>query len=94
MKESSYAILGMGRFGRQVAQHIAGLGAEILIADIDEKKINEYASRYTHAVVLDLRDDIALKKIGLEHIDIAIVDLSHNTDAAVMSIMVAKEVGV
>ncbi len=94
MKRTNYAILRMGRFGRKVAQPLASAGADVMIADIDEKKVNSNAEHYTHAVVIDLTNVAALKKIGLEHIDIAIVDLAHNTEAAVMSIMFAKEVGV
>ena len=94
MKENSFAILGLGRFGRKVALPLTAAGAEILIADGNEKKINEYGNRFTHAVSLDFRDVNALRKIGLDHIEVAIVDLSHNTDAAVMTILVAKELGV
>lgn len=94
MKENSFAILGLGRFGRKVAMPLTAAGAEVMIADSNEKKINEYGNRFTYAVTLDLRDVNALRKIGLDHIEVAIVDLSHNTDAAVMTILVAKEMGV
>lgn len=94
MKEPSYAILGMGRYGRKLAVTLAGTGSEILIADPDSDIINHYASRVTHAVCLDLSNPNALADIGLNNIDVAIVDLSQQLEAAIMCTMVAREQGV
>lgn len=94
MKESSYAILGMGRYGRKIASTIVNTGADVLIADINPDIIDQYADKYTYAVSLDLSNPRALSDIGLDHIDIVIIDLNHNMEAALMCIMVAKENGV
>lgn len=93
MKESSYAILGMGRFGRKLTETLAATGAEILIADQDEEVVNQYASLVTRAVCLDLANPVALEKIGLDSIDIAIVDLSGQLESSIMCAMVARELG-
>lgn len=94
MRESTYAILGMGRYGRKIVTTVAATGAEILIADEDSNVINEYANIVTRAVSLDMANPQALGRIGLENIDIAIVDMKNNLEASIMCTMVAKESGV
>lgn len=94
MKEASYAILGMGRYGCKMAQTLTGTGAQVLIADSDNDIINQYADKVTLALTLDMSNPSALQGIGLERIDVAIVDLSDHLEESIVSIMVAKEQGV
>ena len=94
MKEQAYAILGMGRYGCKMAQMLAGTGAQVLIADSDQDIINQYADKTTYAATLDMANPAALQGIGLERIDVAIVDLSDHLEESIVSIMVAKEQGV
>jgi trk system potassium uptake protein TrkA len=91
---TSYAILGLGRFGRKLVQLISKSGANILIADRNREKVNLLADRVTDAVCLDLSTPAAIQELELEHIDIAIVDLSHHLEASIMSIMEAAKNGV
>lgn len=94
MKEDSYAILGMNRYGIRLGHALAATGTEVLIADENKDTVNLYADRFTYAVCLDMTNPEALKKIGLDQIDVAIVDLSDQLEAAIVCIMVAKEQGV
>lgn len=94
MKENSYAILGLNRYGLKLAHTIALTGADVLIADENQDMINLHADNFTFAACLDLTNQNALSQIGLEQVDVAIVDLSENLEAAIVSVMVAKEQGV
>ena len=94
MKEPSYAILGMGRFGRKLTTMLRSTGAQILIADKDEAIINRYAVYATYAVCIDLTNVNAIEDIGLDHIDIAVIDLSSNLEPAILTITIARELGV
>lgn len=94
MKETSYAVLGMGRFGRKLTTMLDATGAEILIADCNSDIINRYADHATTAVCLDLSNANSLYDIGLEHTDVAVIDLGTNLEPAVICIMIAKELGV
>ena len=93
-KELTYAFLGMNRYGSRLAQLIATTGAEILIADEHSDTVNLYADEFTSAVCLDLSNATALEKIGLDQIDVAVVDLYDKLESAIVSVMVAKEQGV
>ena len=76
-KEASYAVLGLGRYGRKLAVTLAVTGSSILIADRNEEMVNRYADRVTQAVCGDLASEAVLNELGLEHIDIAIVVHHH-----------------
>ena len=39
--KTSYAVLGLGRYGMAVAEELANSGAEVLAVDIDEERVNE-----------------------------------------------------
>lgn len=93
-REKNYAILGMGRFGRTVAETVAKTGVEILIADKDDEVISRYGDDYTYAVTVDLSNPDAIKEIGLENIDVVIIDLAGDVESAVTSTMIVKEIGV
>ena len=91
MKETSYAVLGMGRYGSKLALTLAGTGAEILIADRNAQIVNEYADSVTRAVSLDLGNPVALQEIGLDLTDIVIIDLSEDLEDTIMCTMIARE---
>ena len=94
MKEMTYAFLGMNRYGYRLALSIAATGAEVLIADGRKDVVDLYADSFTFAVCLDMANAAALEKIGLDQIDIVVVDLPDQLEAAIVSVMVAKEQGV
>ena len=42
-KNKTYAVFGLGRYGRAVASEISRSGAEIVAVDIDEDAVNDAA---------------------------------------------------
>ena len=93
-KNKSYAILGMGRFGRYLADELCANGADVLIADSDEGVINQYASKVSEAIIVNLMDPEAIKKIGLSNMDLVFISMGSSLEASIMCISVAKEQGV
>lgn len=89
----SFAILGLGRFGRKVADGLIEGGADILVADRDEEVIREYSGRVTSAIVAELSDEKALRSMGIGSVDVVIVAMGENLEASILSCMVAKEAG-
>ena len=93
-KNKAIAILGMGRFGQFLADELCANGADVLIADNDERIINQYASKVSEAVIVNLMDPEATKNIGLSDVDIAIISMGSSLEASIMCVSVAKEQGV
>ena len=60
-KEKDYAILGLGRYGRRIADILAKTGASVLVADNDTHLIEQASTTATFAVCADLSDPSAVE---------------------------------
>ena len=94
MRQKTFAVLGLGRFGTGVANQLMERGAEVLVVDKNERLIEENAHRYTQAVIADLTDTDEIRQLGLGTMDAVIVCMSQSLEASIMCVMVAKESGV
>lgn len=92
--KKSFAVLGLGRFGRTIAMELYGQGAEVMVIDHDDEKINRVADDVTCAVKVDVCDVDALKNAGISNMDAVIVAMADYIEPSIMSIMTAKELGV
>lgn len=94
MIKKQYIVIGLGRFGRSVARHLEANGCMVMAVDKDEKKVNLVSEYVTRAMCLDISDEEAVKELGLSNFDGVVVAIGHNLEAAIFSIMWAKEEGV
>ncbi len=94
MKNKAFAVLGLGRFGTGIADELMQMGAEVLVADKNERLIEENAGRYTQAVIADLTDVDQIRQLSLGNMDAVIVCMAQDLEASIMCVMIAKESGV
>ena len=90
----SIAVLGLGKYGRSLAEHLYQLGADVLAVDQDEDLVEEIAPKCTSAVWASLDNEEEVKALGLENMDVVVTAMGNNLGATVLSIAVAKEQGV
>ena len=90
----SFAVLGMGKYGSNVAKTLYANGSDVLIADKDPDLINYLADSATYAMVLDLSDPEALARLSFDNMEAVIVAMSGNLEASIMCTMAAKDAGV
>lgn len=90
-KQKTVAVLGLGKFGKSVATELSRAGAQVIAVDSDEDRVREVADIVTHAVQADICEEMTLKSLGLENVDVVIVAMTGNLDASVMAILIAKE---
>jgi len=91
---SQIVVVGLGRFGGAVARTLAELGHDVLAIDRDEARVNEVAEFVTRAIQLDASDDQALRSIGAEQFDTAVVAIGSNPEASIFATMALRELGV
>lgn len=91
---ASYVVVGLGRFGLQVAIRLFACGEEVLVLDMDEQLVNRIADRVTRAVLADARDVDVLERLGVEHCDRAIVAVGSDLAASALITMNLKSLGV
>ena len=90
----SFAILGMGSFGKYMTNALYESGASVMIADRSAETIAQFADKCTVAMTADLSDPEAIRGLGIENVDVVIVSMSQNLEPSIMCTMVAKELGV
>jgi len=92
--KKQYAVIGLGRFGYSVAKTLAELGEDVIAIDNNEERVKKIADFVTESVVLDAMDEKALRSVGLQNVDVAIVSIGENIEASILVVMLLKEMGV
>lgn len=92
--KKSFAVLGLGKFGRSIAEELAQAGAEVMAVDDDEERISEVSDIVTYAVKADVCDIVAMKELGLSNLDGVVVAITSNLNASIMGTIFCKEAGV
>ena len=90
----SYIVIGLGRFGTEVARRLCEYGCEVLAMDISSELVQQLSSEVTHAVVADARDKGVLRALGAANFDCAIVAIGGSLADSVLATMNLKELGV
>jgi trk system potassium uptake protein TrkA len=89
-----FLIVGLGVFGRALAENLVKKGVEVIAVDKNMEFIEEISDMVTYAVCLDSTDDKALDSIGLKDIDVAVVCIGEDFEATLMTSVLLKQKGV
>ena len=90
----SYIVIGLGRFGSEVARRLCQLGCEVLAVDTNAELVQNVSADVTHAVVADGRDKGVLRALGAGDFDCGIVAIGDSLADSVLATMNLKELGV
>lgn len=94
MKNRQFIVLGLGRFGRSVAEELFQSGADVLAVDSDPNLVDEIQNRVTHAIQADATDPEALQQLGVQDFDVAVVTIGTDLKASSVATMLLKDMGV
>jgi trk system potassium uptake protein TrkA len=90
----TYAVLGLGRYGRAVAEELVNNGAEVLAVDIDQNNVNNAIETIPVCKCADITEPEAIKRLGISNIDVVIIAIAGNLEANVMAVTLGTEAGV
>jgi len=90
----TFAVIGLGRFGTGVAETLAAHGQEVLAIDDNPEKVEQIGEIVTHAVQCDATDERALKSVGMENVDVAVVSIGEAIEASILIVMTIMDLGV
>ena len=85
-------LIGLGRFGTNVAQKLYELKHEVMAIDTDEVRINEILPIVTRAQIGNSTDIELLKSLGVEDYDVCIVTIKDFADS-LQTVSLLKELG-
>ncbi|MFC7548328.1 potassium channel family protein [Plantactinospora sp. GCM10030261] len=88
------AVIGLGRFGGQVAESLSRLRHGVLAIDIDQRRVQHWSSQLTQVVQADGTDEAALRQLGLPEFDRVVVAIGRSLDASVLTVIALQELGV
>ena len=89
-----FAVIGLGRFGASVAKALSEKGHQVLAIDISEPIVQDISDDVTQAVCLDATDEKALRTVGIENVDVAVVGAGTNLEASILITLNLKEIGI
>ncbi len=90
----TYAVLGLGKFGFNVAKGLAQQGLNVIAADLNEEHVRDINEFVQDAIILDSTDIRALREAGIGNVDVAVVSIGENIEASILTVMALKELGV
>lgn len=93
-KNQSYAVFGLGRYGRAVASELVKSGAEVIAVDMDQDIINTMSSEIPYCKCADVTDPEVIRQLGIANVDVVIISMASDLEASVMATMLCKEIGV
>ena len=92
--DDNVVVIGLGRFGGQVAESLQNLGHEVLGIDSDERIVQDWSDRLTQVVQADATDTDTLHQLGVHEFPRAVVGIGTNLETSVLSVLTLNEIGV
>jgi len=89
-----FAVIGLGRFGSQLAISLGERDAEVIAVDKDMRAVEQVKDVVTYAARLDSTDREALLAQGIDKVDVAIVAIGDNFESNVLTTAFLKNIGV
>lgn len=87
-------VIGLGRFGTSVARSLGRLGHDVLAVDERPEIVQKYSDDFTHVLSADSTDTDALRQIGAEQFDVAVVGIGDDIEASVLTVLSLVELGI
>ncbi len=92
--KKSFLVIGMGRFGKSVAKELRKLGNEVMAVDSNEDILDDVTDFVSSSVLLDCRDEEALRALDVDDFDAAVISIASDVEASIMTAVILKELGV
>lgn len=92
--KKSFIVIGLGRFGKNVAKSLAHMNVEILAIDINEESVAAIAKDVPHCVIADSTKLSVLESVGAKSFDHAVVAIGNNLQASILTVVNLKSLGI
>lgn len=92
--KKSFIVVGLGRFGLGIVRTLADLKCDVLAIDVDELAVNKAAEFLNNCAICDSTKLSALKELGINDIDHAVVAIGGNFQATILTVINLHELGI
>ena len=94
MARKQVLVVGLGRFGSNVAKTLFQQGHDVLAIDTEEALVQEIMGHSTFAVKDEGTNEAALRELGVANFDAAVVAIGSNIQASILGTVLLKSLGV
>ena len=88
------AVLGLGKFGRSLAESLYTLGMDLMVVDRDPDVVREFTAKSTVSICANLENEEEIRALELKHMDMVAVCMGTSLAPSVMCVAEAKKQGV
>jgi len=89
-----FVVIGLGRFGYNLAVSLAKLDNQVLAIDIDKKKVEAIKDFVSEAVIADALDIRTLKEFVDDKVDTVIIATASDVGTSTLLVLYLKDLGV
>ena len=89
----SILLIGLGRFGRSVAEKLNELHHQVMAVDKSEERVNEVLPIVTDAQIGDATRETFLRTLGVDNYDVCFVAIGEDFQSSLETTSLLKELG-
>lgn len=89
----SILIVGLGRFGKHMAQKFNEQGNDVMAIDIKEARVNAALPYVTNALIGDATDENLMSTIGINNFDLCVVTIGDDFQSSLEATTLLKDLG-
>ena len=89
----SILLIGLGRFGRHMAQKFNEMNHDVLAVDINEDRVKEVLPLVTNAQIGDSTNEQFIASLGVRDFDLCVVGIGDNFQSSLETTALLKDYG-
>ena len=89
----SILVLGLGRFGRHLANRLQELGNEVMVIDKNEELVEKFSNVFTDAQIGDCTDEGVIRSLGVNQFDICFVTICDDFQSSLVTTSLVRKFG-
>ena len=86
-----FCVIGLGRFGYQIATVLADNGMEVMAIDSNEEIVTSIRDQVTQAICMRITDETSLQSIGVDEIDTVVVAMGESFAQSILITALLKK---
>lgn len=86
-------LIGLGRYGQNIAVRLNEMGHPVMAVDKDEKRVNAILDIVTNAQIGDSTDREFLESLGVRNFDYVIIAIAGDFESSMITTVMVKELG-
>ena len=92
--ETSFGVIGLGRFGTALVKTLTEAGQEVIAVDKEEQKVRAVRKYTDYAFVVETLNEESLQETGVQNCDTVTICIGEQLDVSILTTMLAIKMGI